>query len=636
MIEVADFAVNAEFATVQGEQLGPVMTMVAVAGSKFVPTMVRLNAWVAIGVADVVERLVMAGPLPTVSGKVPEVAVVAVFCTAIENAPLPSVAGPVTEVALFAVSAEFAMVQGVQLGPLMTIWAVAGSKPVPTMVMLKAWAAMGVEGVVLRLVSTGGVTADRGRVPEVALVAVFWTAMVNEPPPKFAGPVIEVADFAVRAELATVQGEQLGPLITMVAVAGSKPVPTIVRVNACPPIAVEGVVERLVKAGGVATVKANVAEVAPVAVFCTATVNDPPPNVAGPVIEVTDFAVRAELATVQGEQPGPLITMVAEAGSKFAPTMARLNACPPTAVAGVVERLVRVGSAATVSARVPEVGPDAPFWTATENDPELAKVAGPVREVAVLAVSAEFATVQGEQPGPVITRLAPAGSKFVPATVSANAWVATGVLGVVERLVIEGPLPTARASVPEIAVVAVFCTATIYTPLASVAGPATEVALFVVRELLATTQGAQLGPLITICAEAGSKLAPTMFSETDWPATGADGVVESEVSDGGISAAMDKTGDWTRRTREGNAPSHCIWKDPLEVSVVLNCRVKIPSPGAASPFRPSSCMTPSTATSAPVAVRRTRLMPPGSGVGSPAAVFNLQLTVNWVLILTLA
>ena len=81
-MDVADFAVRAEFATVQGVQLGPVMRMVAVAGSKFVPTMVRLNAWPPIAVAGVVERLVRAGAVPTVNASVPDEAPVAVFWTA--------------------------------------------------------------------------------------------------------------------------------------------------------------------------------------------------------------------------------------------------------------------------------------------------------------------------------------------------------------------------------------------------------------------------------------------------------------------------------------------------------------------------------------------------------------------------
>ena len=140
------------------------------------------------------------------------------------------------------------------------------------MVRLNAWEAMGVAGVVERLVSAGGVTTVRAKVPEVAPLAVFCTATVNNPPPSVAGPVIEVADFAVSAEFATVQGVQLGPLMTIVAVAGSKFVPTMVKLNAWLPIAVEGVVERLVSAGGVTTVRAKVPEVAPLPVFCTATV----------------------------------------------------------------------------------------------------------------------------------------------------------------------------------------------------------------------------------------------------------------------------------------------------------------------------------------------------------------------------
>ena len=77
-------------------------------------------------------KLVIVGLVdPTVSGSVPDVAPVAVFCTAMVKLPAPRVAGPVREFALFAVSAALAIVHGVQAGPLMTMVALAGSKFVP-------------------------------------------------------------------------------------------------------------------------------------------------------------------------------------------------------------------------------------------------------------------------------------------------------------------------------------------------------------------------------------------------------------------------------------------------------------------------------------------------------------------------
>ena len=149
------------------------------------------------------------------------------------------------------------------------------------------------------------------------------------------------------------------------------------------------------------------------------------------------FAVRALLATVQGVQPGPLMRMTAVAVSKFVPTMASANCWLATGVAGFVERLVRDGTTATVSGRVPEVEPVATFRTATVKLP-LPMVTGPVTDVALFAVRALFATVQGVQPVPVMTRVALAGSKFTPATVRENCWLARGVAGVVDRLVTEG------------------------------------------------------------------------------------------------------------------------------------------------------------------------------------------------------
>lgn len=162
--------------------------------------------------------------------------------------------------------------------------------------------------------------------------------------------------------------------------------------------------------------------------------------------------------------------------------------------------------------RVPDVAPVAVFCTAIVKVP-LPSVAGPVTDVALLAVSALLATVHGVQPEPVMTIWALAGSKFVPAIVSENCWLGTGGAGVVERLVRDGTTATVSCSVPDVTPVAVFCTATVKLPPPIVAGPVTDVALFAVRELLVTVQGLQPVPVMTICALAGSKFVPAMVSE---------------------------------------------------------------------------------------------------------------------------
>ena len=119
-------------------------------------------------------------------------------------------------------------------------------------------------------------------------------------------------------------------------------------------------------------------------------------------------------------------------------------------------KLVMDGPAVTASGNVPEVGPPAPFCTATVNAPEPAMVVEPVREAAVFEVSTAFVTVHGAQPGPVITMKALAGTKFAPETVSENGWAAVGVAGTVDKLVRVGMGATASGRVPEIAPVETF------------------------------------------------------------------------------------------------------------------------------------------------------------------------------------
>ena len=446
--DVALFAVSAPFATEHGVQPGPVITMDAVAGSKFVPTMVSVNCWLASGVAGVVERLVRVGTTATVSGRVPEMADVDPFCTATVKAPLPTVTGPVTDVALFAVSALFATEHGVQPGPVITMDAVAGSKFVPTIVSANCWLASGVAGVVERLVSVGTTPTVSGSVPEIADVDPFCTATVKAPLPTVTGPVTDVALFAVSALFATEHGVQPGPVITMDAVAGSKFVPTIVSANCWLASGVAGVVERLVSVGTTPTVSGSVPEIADVDPFCTATVKAPLPTVTGPVTDVALFAVSALFATEHGVQPGPVITMDAVAGSKFVPATVSANCWLASGVAGAVEMLVKVGTLPTVSGRVPEIAPVPVFRTATVKAP-FPRVTGPVTDEALFAVSRLLGTVQGLQPGPLITIAALAGSKFAPATVRENCWLASGVAGAVVRLLSETGSTTGTVTLAE-------------------------------------------------------------------------------------------------------------------------------------------------------------------------------------------
>jgi hypothetical protein len=66
-------------------------------------------------------------------------------------------------------------------------------------------------------------------------------------------------------------------------------------------------------------------------------------------------------------------------------------------------------------------------------------VTGPTIWVLVLVVSTLLGTVQGEQPGPVTTMMAPEGSKLLPLMVSENEF-GLAVTDVGEMLLVAGAL----------------------------------------------------------------------------------------------------------------------------------------------------------------------------------------------------
>jgi hypothetical protein len=188
--------------------------------------------------------LLIMGAGSTVNGSVPEMASVATFSAATVNAPAVSrVVVPASDVAVFVVSAALATVHGAQPGPLMTTFTLAGSNFVPVMMKVNCCAARGKAGVVTSLVKLGTGATVSGSVPEVALVATFWTVTVNAPAlAMVAGPIREAAVFVVSAVFGMVQGAHPGPLMMSSALAGSKFVPAMVSVKFSPAKATVGVV----------------------------------------------------------------------------------------------------------------------------------------------------------------------------------------------------------------------------------------------------------------------------------------------------------------------------------------------------------------------------------------------------------
>jgi hypothetical protein len=117
----------------------------------------------------------------------------------------------------------------------------------------------------------------------------------------------------------------LGPVNVTTALDGSKPLPEITNVNACPAIAEDGAIA--VTWG--LTLSETLFDAAPPDPFCTTTENVPAPRVIGPLNCVAVLAVREPFAIVHGvvEQPGPAMEMIAVAGSKPLPVTVSVNAC---------------------------------------------------------------------------------------------------------------------------------------------------------------------------------------------------------------------------------------------------------------------------------------------------------------------
>jgi len=201
----------------------------------------------------------------------------------------------------------------------------------------------------------------------------FWTETVKLPAARVVEPFNCVAVLLDKAELATAQGVQPGPLNVTRALDGSKPVPVIVNVNAWPLTGGFGVVVSVVNCGplplALETESVTPLEGVPLEPFWTVTVKLPAASVAVPVKIADDLLASALLAMLHGVQPGPLNNTSTLVGSKADPEIANENDWPPTGGFGVVAIVASCGAAAPALETVRETPlegvPADPFCTVT-------------------------------------------------------------------------------------------------------------------------------------------------------------------------------------------------------------------------------------------------------------------------------
>jgi len=121
-------------------------------------------------------------------------------------------------------------------------------------------------------------------------------------------------------------------------------------------------------------------------------------------------------------QPGPVKDTKTVLGSIPVPAIVNVNAWPAVAGFGTVVMLVSCAPPVpdTVSVRAFEGAPLDPFCTVRLKLPADSVVL-PLKDVAVLLVSALLETVQGVQPGPLSVTNTELGSNPLPAIVNVNA-----------------------------------------------------------------------------------------------------------------------------------------------------------------------------------------------------------------------
>ena len=288
-------------------------------------------------------------------------------------------------------------------------------------------------------------------------------------------PLTPVEDVLESAVFAIVQGAQPGPPKVTRTLLGSRPVPVIENVKACPPMGGLGVVvivESWTVGVGVETVRLTPLDCGPVP-FCTKTVKVPAAKVAVPVKVVEVAVVSAVVAIVHGVQPGPLNSITTSFGLKPDPVAVKVKACPPTAGVGEVAiELSWNGTArdVTTSGTELEIAEMGPFSTVTLKFPP-ASIATPSNSVELLfsrTLLAMMQVVEGAlHPGPLKTTIALFGSKPLPVMANVNACAAVGGSGETVRELMRGfPVVPDTANVrPDDGVpFAPFCTVTVKLP----------------------------------------------------------------------------------------------------------------------------------------------------------------------------
>lgn len=223
-----------------------------------------------------------------------------------------------------------------------------------------------------------------------------------------------------------------GPMNVTIADPGSRFVPLMVKVKNCPATGGLGdVVIVLMRAPMILSVSPP--DGVPAKPFWTLTLKTPSPNVAVPLNCVELLLHSALLRTMHfadSGQPGPVMTTMADPGSKPVPRTVKSNGLPLTGAAGDVKMVVAAGTPkATVNGKVLDDTSD-PFLTVTEYLPPDNRIEP--RTCVELFDKLTFATTHDvRQPGPLKTTRTVEESKFAPLTKKVKVCPSMGAAGVV-------------------------------------------------------------------------------------------------------------------------------------------------------------------------------------------------------------
>jgi hypothetical protein len=245
----------------------------------------------------------------------------------------------------------------VQLGPVKTTWLVL-SNPDPN--RSKPGGSPCTSGLDCTLVNCGPPPDEPDTVTVTAFEAVplepFCTVTVYVPADaKTTEPLNCVVVFVDSNKF-----DMLPPVKLTDAVAGSKPEPVIVNVNACPATAVVGSIELICGVPALDTVSGTELEAVPADPFLTVTAYVPAVSVTEPV-----NCVAVLLESDRFEADPPLKFTMTVAGSNPVPLIVNEKDCPATADAGLIDVIWGVPAASTVTVAAFDAVPLDPFCTVT-------------------------------------------------------------------------------------------------------------------------------------------------------------------------------------------------------------------------------------------------------------------------------